>query len=153
AINVNNAASVAAGTNACGQSRFVAPSVSPSISAALNAPSRNIVANRAVPSISSVSNAPGVGGAGGFGAGPSNFVSPGQGPSSNISSANVPSAPFRSNVPSVSAAAVAVPSKNVIVVPKAVISNTGPNSSNKISTEVSNKVTVTNTNTIKVTNT
>lgn len=145
-IRINNAASTAFGVNACGQSNFVPPvSNIPNLPSANN---RTIVTAAAHP----IAQAPTHGavgiGVGGFGAGAARVVP------SNVPTANVVHQPSVSPIRN----KVVVPSvPPTVVVPvsvsRAVISNTGPNSSNVISTKVSNNVSVTNNNNVCVTNT
>jgi hypothetical protein len=106
-------------------------------------PRVNKAAVRVIPGAPGV---PGVGGAGGFGAGVG-----------GLGGVGVPSV-ARSVSPSVPSVAAVVPGRGAAVAAVAVpqessISVTGPNSLNKISTEVNNKVTITNNNDVKVTNT
>jgi len=141
-IRINNAASAAAGTNACGQSLFIPPhAASNVISPRVSTPhvaGASIVVPGHQPS-------GGAGGFGGFGGG-----------SLQPSVAHMASAPIAAVAPAHVAAptvAVAAPSIPPVVIERAAISNTGPESVNKITSEVKNNISVANNNNICVTNT
>jgi hypothetical protein len=154
-ININNAA------NACRQNKIVPSPVKINANASASAAAAaaaeaaanqsNIVA--AAPS-SNVTPGAVSSGVGGVGGGPGRGGA--QGPS-NIRSANVPIAASRAaSSAQASAAAAAAASQQVHVqvpVQRAVIANTGPNSSNVVSSKVENNTSVKNTNDICITNT
>ena len=138
-ININNAAG-----NPCLRQRNIAQQPTPGRGAGPSVPG-SIAISSAAPR---AHGAPGVGGAGGGvpGGAPSAGGFGAVSPSSQRVKA-VSSAPSAPSAPGVGAVT------SVSTPPKAVISNTGPSSSNTISSSVSNKTSVTNNNNVCVTNT
>lgn len=145
-ININNAARAAAGTDNCGRSNFTPPATGGGMGSgpAMGAPAVVAASNNYAPK-------GGSGYGGGYGGGyyaPSSYSAP----AAHVSApAQVASAPIVNNAPSAPAGG-GMGSGPSAPAPSSNISNTGPGSTNTISSTYTNNSSVSNCNNVSVSN-